>query len=193
MKSYADYTIGVLALQGAVSEHLSQLANLGVTALAIKKVEQLSAIDALILPGGESTSIGKLMQQTDFIPAIQSFAAAGKPLFGTCAGMILLAKQIQGETPHLGLMDISVVRNAFGRQVDSFQTSLPIKTLTDPFPAIFIRAPYISHLLADNIEVLAEIDGNIVLARQGKLLACSFHPELSGDNRIIQLFLDMLD
>ncbi|KGQ71196.1 pyridoxal 5'-phosphate synthase subunit PdxT [Chelonobacter oris] len=193
MQDYSAATVGVLALQGAVGEHLDQLSRLGVTALAVKKTEQLALLDALILPGGESTAIGKLMREYGFIDAIQQFAASGKPLFGTCAGMILLAKNIYGgEKPHLGLMDIQVERNAFGRQVDSFQTALNIHGLSTPFPAIFIRAPYIRRLLSDKVACLAEIDGNIVLARQHNLLACSFHPELSQDDRIMRLFLEML-
>ncbi|AWX13287.1 pyridoxal 5'-phosphate synthase glutaminase subunit PdxT [Mergibacter septicus] len=185
--------VGVLALQGAVSEHIDQLKSLGVEGVTIKQVEQLEQIDALILPGGESTTMGKLMREYDFIRAIQHFAET-KPIFGTCAGMILLAKIIQGgEDPHLGLMDIAVQRNAFGRQIDSFQTALPVIGLTTPFPAIFIRAPYIAELLkADQIEVLATIDGSPVLAQQKNLLACAFHPELSQDNRIMQLFLTMI-
>jgi 5'-phosphate synthase pdxT subunit len=192
MTDYSRYTVGVLALQGAVSEHIAQLNSLGVTAVAIKKVEQLQTIDGLVLPGGESTAIGKLMREYGFIDAICHFAKQGKPLFGTCAGMILLAKEIEsGEPNHLGLMDIQVQRNAFGRQIDSFQTALDIHGLTSPFPAIFIRAPYVSKLLSNKVEVLAEIDGNVVLVRQNNLLACSFHPELSQDNRIMALFMDM--
>ncbi|MGR6981671.1 pyridoxal 5'-phosphate synthase glutaminase subunit PdxT [Testudinibacter sp. P27/CKL/0425] len=193
MRDYSAYTVGVLALQGAVSEHLAQLSKLGATALPIKKIEQLSTLDALVLPGGESTAIGKLMREYGFIEAIRQFAADGKPLFGTCAGMILLAKAIQGESStHLGLMDIEVRRNAFGRQVDSFQTALEVQGLETPFPAVFIRAPYITRRLSDQVESLAQIDDQIVLAHQNNLLACAFHPELRQDDRVMRLFLEML-
>ncbi|TNG94500.1 pyridoxal 5'-phosphate synthase glutaminase subunit PdxT [Pasteurellaceae bacterium USgator11] len=191
MTDYSGCRIGVLALQGAVSEHMAQLAALGATAVAVKHVAQLEQLDGLILPGGESTAIGKLMRHYGFIEAIRQFAAEGKPLFGTCAGMILLAKAIEGdESAHLGLMDIQVRRNAFGRQKQSFQTALYINGLSTPFPAVFIRAPYISNLLSDNVQILAEVDGSPVLARQDNLLVCAFHPELSTDPRITALFLD---
>ncbi|WP_040977562.1 pyridoxal 5'-phosphate synthase glutaminase subunit PdxT [Necropsobacter massiliensis] len=194
MKDYSAYTIGVLALQGAVTEHMRQIEQLGATAVAIKKVEQLAGIDALILPGGESTAIGRLMRQYGFIRAIRDFAQQRKPLFGTCAGMILLAKTIEGGEPaHLQLMDILVQRNAFGRQVDSFQTPLSVKGLPQPFPAVFIRAPYIQRITSSAVEKLAEFDGNPVLAKQGNLLACSFHPELTDDVGIMRLFLDMIE
>ncbi|SMB86230.1 pyridoxal phosphate synthase yaaE subunit [Pasteurella testudinis DSM 23072] len=193
MPDKPPYTVGVLALQGAVSEHLRQLEALGASAVAVKNIEQLQQIDGLILPGGESTAISKLMREYGFVEPIRRFAADGKPLFGTCAGMILLAKEIAGNaSPHLALMDIQVQRNAFGRQIDSFETALSVKLLSAPFPAIFIRAPYIRQRLSDSVEVLAEMDGNIVLARQDNLLACAFHPELSHDTRIMALFLDML-
>lgn len=185
--------VGVLALQGAVSEHLTQLQHLGVDAVAVKRVEQLATLDGIILPGGESTTIGKLMREYGFIPALQQFAQT-KPIFGTCAGMILLAKEIEGgESSHLALMDIAVQRNAFGRQIDSFQTELNIAGLAYPFPAIFIRAPYITKVLNPNqVDILATVDNSPVLARQHNLLACAFHPELSQDNRIMQLFLQMI-
>ncbi len=193
MKNFANLTVGVLALQGAISEHLAQIQSLGAKAIAVKKVEDLTACDALILPGGESTAIGRLMRLYGFIDAICAFSAQNKPIFGTCAGMILLAKQIEGgEESHLNLMDMHVQRNAFGRQVDSFQTDLTVKGLTQPFPAVFIRAPYITQIDAEKVEVLAEIDDNIVLAKQGNLLACSFHPELTANNRIMRLFLAMI-
>ncbi|MGV6989172.1 pyridoxal 5'-phosphate synthase glutaminase subunit PdxT [Testudinibacter sp. P80/BLE/0925] len=192
MQAHSTYRVGVLALQGAVSEHLAQLDALGVNAVAVKKAEQLATLDGLILPGGESTAIGKLMGEYGFIVAIQAFAAAGKPIFGTCAGMILLAKQIHGdETAHLGLMDIEVQRNGFGRQIDSFQTALCVKGISGTVPAIFIRAPYIRRLLSDQVEVLATVEDRAVLVRQNNLLACAFHPELSQDQQILKLFLAM--
>ena len=192
MCDFQHLTIGVLALQGAVTEHIQQVEQLGAKAIAVKTVSQLSALDGLILPGGESTAIGKLMRQYGFIEAIQHFAQQGKGIFGTCAGMILLAKALENDpTVHLGLMDIRVQRNAFGRQVDSFQTDLEVKGLTDTFPAVFIRAPYIRGLDESKVEILAQFNGNVVLAKQDNLLACSFHPELTADNRIMQLFLTM--
>lgn len=182
--------IGVLALQGAVSEHLAQLAQLGVTGVAVKRVEQLAELDGIILPGGESTTIGKLMRQYGFIDALQQFAQT-KAIFGTCAGMILLASEIVGGEPaHLQLMDIQVQRNAFGRQVDSFQTALQVTGIEQPVPAVFIRAPYIVKT-GNTVEVLASFAGHPVLARQGKLLACSFHPELTDNLAILKLFLTL--
>ncbi|WP_424405281.1 pyridoxal 5'-phosphate synthase glutaminase subunit PdxT [Pasteurella sp. PK-2025] len=190
MKDYSHLHIGVLALQGAVSEHLQQIEQLGAKASAIKTVAELTALDGLVLPGGESTAIGKLMRQYGFIEAIQDFAKQGKGIFGTCAGMILLAKQLENDpTVHLGLMDICVQRNAFGRQVDSFQTPLDINGFDTPFPAVFIRAPYIQHCDNEQVQTLATLDGKIVFAQQNKLLACAFHPELTPDLRIMQHFL----
>ncbi|MGX2974331.1 pyridoxal 5'-phosphate synthase glutaminase subunit PdxT [Ursidibacter arcticus] len=193
MQNYRHLTIGVLALQGAVSEHCQQIEQLGATAKIVKNPSDLTALDGLVLPGGESTAIGKLMRTVGLLEAIQQFAQQGKGLFGTCAGMILLAKQIEGGEPaHLGVMDICVQRNAFGRQIDSFQTDLAIKGLEKPFPAVFIRAPYISTIENSRVEVLAEFDGNVVLAKQGKVLVCSFHPELTNDARIMQYFLEII-
>ncbi|MFC0309073.1 pyridoxal 5'-phosphate synthase glutaminase subunit PdxT [Gallibacterium trehalosifermentans] len=181
-------TIGVLALQGAVSEHLAQLQQLGVTAIAVKQIAQLAQLDGIILPGGESTAIGKLMRNYGFIEALQQFAT-NKAIFGTCAGMILLAKQLVGEEQaHLQLMDIEVQRNAFGRQVDSFQTELHVKGIEQLVPAVFIRAPYIVKV-GERVDILASYAEHPVLARQGKLLACSFHPELTSDLSILKLFL----
>ncbi|XWY19440.1 pyridoxal 5'-phosphate synthase glutaminase subunit PdxT [Bisgaard Taxon 45] len=192
MKDYSHLHIGVLALQGAVSEHLQQIEQLGANATAIKTTTELTALDGLVLPGGESTTIGKLMRQYGFIEVIQDFAKQGKGIFGTCAGMILLAKQLDNDpTVHLGLMDICVQRNAFGRQVDSFQTALEVAGFDSPFPAVFIRAPSIQHANHPQVQPLASLNGHIVLAKQHNLLACAFHPELTPDLRIMQLFLEM--
>lgn len=194
MTDYSVYTVGVLALQGAVTEHMRQIERLGATALAVKTVEQLALLDGLILLGGESTAIGRLMRHYGFIEAIRDFARQRKPLFGTCAGMILLAKAIEGgEAAHLQLMDIRVQRNAFGRQTDSFQTDLKVKGLAQPFPAVFIRAPYIRHITSSAVEKLAEFNGNTVLAKQDNLLACAFHPELTDDLSMMRLFLTMIE
>lgn len=193
MQSDTSYKVGILALQGAVSEHIAQLQALGVQAIAVKKVTELTALDGLILPGGESTAIGKLMRESGFIDAIRQFAGQGKAIFATCAGMILLAKEIVGgEATHLALMDIAVQRNAFGRQIDSFQSNISVCGLQEVFPAIFIRAPYVQSILSDEVEVLAQVENHPVLVKQGNLLACSFHPELSQDSRIMQIFLTMM-
>lgn len=182
--------IGVLALQGAVREHIHSLEKLGVEAIAVKKKEQLADLDGLVIPGGESTTMGKLMRKYDMIEPIREMHRQGKPLFGTCAGMICLAQRIEGEEPHLGLMDITVRRNAFGRQVDSFEADVPIKGIADDFRAVFIRAPLITQA-GENVEVLAEVNGEIVAAREGNLLCASFHPELTDDLRMHQFFVDM--
>ncbi|MDP8079973.1 pyridoxal 5'-phosphate synthase glutaminase subunit PdxT [Phocoenobacter skyensis] len=192
MTNNTQLKIGVLALQGAVAEHIAQVESLGAVGVAIKRTEQLDDLDAIILPGGESTAIGKLMRHYGFIEALQNFAKT-RPIFGTCAGMILLAKNIVGGEPsHLNLMDITVQRNAFGRQVDSFQTELDIKGMSEPVPAVFIRAPYIASVDSSEVEVLAKVNGQPVLAKQGNLLACSFHPELTTDTHILKLFLTMI-
>lgn len=137
--------IGVLALQGAVAEHVRMLELAGATALTIKKAEELDELDGLVIPGGESTTISKLMNKYGFMEAVRAFAAANKPIFGTCAGAILLAKRINGQDDvHLGLMDMKVERNAFGRQKESFEASLPIVGVAADFPAVFIRAPFCS-------------------------------------------------
>jgi len=186
-------TIGVLDLQGATIEHIQQLEGLGVGALLVKKPEQLQQIDGLIIPGGESTAIGKMMKRYDFIEPIQQFASLGKPIFGTCAGLVLLAKDLGGaEESHLNLMDISVQRNGFGRQRDSFEIDLSIKGIDQPVPAVFIRAPYIESV-GNNVDVLATHDDKIVAAKQNHLLVSSFHPELTDDRRFLQLFINMVE
>lgn len=189
MNDYTKYTIGVLSLQGAVSEHIAQIETLGAKAIAVKSLSELQQVDALVLPGGESTAMRRLMHSSGLFQALKSF---DKPILGTCAGLILLANKLEGgEPPHLAKMNIQVQRNAFGRQVDSFQTDLMIKGFADPFPAVFIRAPYISRI-GSEVEVLAEWQGNVVFAKQGNLLACAFHPELASDTRVVELFLQQL-
>ncbi|WP_409291049.1 pyridoxal 5'-phosphate synthase glutaminase subunit PdxT [Peribacillus sp. SCS-37] len=185
--------IGVLGLQGAVEEHVRSIAAAGHEGLVVKLPHQLADVDGLIIPGGESTAIRKLMDQFGFIEEIQSFSALKKPIFGTCAGMVLLAGTLAAaDDVHLGLMDITVERNAFGRQKDSFEVELEIEGLLDPFPAVFIRAPYIVES-GSQTEVLAVHDGRTVMARQGHLLACSFHPELTEDHGVLLLFLEMVE
>ncbi|MWV47607.1 pyridoxal 5'-phosphate synthase glutaminase subunit PdxT [Paenibacillus sp. HJL G12] len=184
--------IGVLALQGAVAEHIRSIELAGAEGVAIKKREELQDIQGLIIPGGESTTIGKLMRKYDFMDAIRQFAAEGKPVFGTCAGLIVLAKTIEGqEESHLALMDMTVARNAFGRQRESFETDLDIKGIDEPIRAVFIRAPLISSV-GEQVDVLSSYNGEIVAARQGHLLASSFHPELTDDYRLHQYFVDMV-
>lgn len=190
--------IGVLALQGAFIEHETVLKRLGVETRQVRLPQALDGLDGLIIPGGESTTIGKLAVQYDLIEPLRAMARAGKLMWGTCAGMIFISKDSRRDQPLLNLMDVTVQRNAFGRQVDSFETDLNIKGLEGPRPfhAIFIRAPLIESV-GPGVEVLAQVERNgapaIVAARQGNLLATSFHPELSGDDRFHRLFLKMAD
>ncbi|MBX5437542.1 MAG: pyridoxal 5'-phosphate synthase glutaminase subunit PdxT [Alicyclobacillaceae bacterium] len=185
--------IGVLAVQGAFQEHARKLETLGADAVLVKRKQHLEGLDGLIIPGGESTSIGRLMREYDLVEPIRGLVGEGMPVFGTCAGMIVLANRIQGgEQPHLAVMDVEVNRNSFGRQRDSFETDLDIPAIgSPPFPAVFIRAPHITQM-GEGVEVLATYDGRIVGVRQGHRLALSFHPELSEDNRLHQYFLDLV-
>ncbi|MFC5402266.1 pyridoxal 5'-phosphate synthase glutaminase subunit PdxT [Cohnella soli] len=183
--------IGVLALQGAVAEHIRSIELAGAKGVPVKRVEQLAEIDGLIIPGGESTTIGKLMRKYEFMEPIRNFAAEGKPVFGTCAGLIVLADRLEGdEEPHLRLMNMKVARNAFGRQRESFETDLDVKGIDTPLRAVFIRAPLITEV-GDNVDVLSVYKGEIVTARQGNLLASSYHPELTDDYRLHELFIRM--
>ncbi|WP_026692954.1 pyridoxal 5'-phosphate synthase glutaminase subunit PdxT [Peribacillus kribbensis] len=185
--------IGVLGLQGAVEEHVKQITQAGHDAVAVKRPRQLDAVDGLIMPGGESTAMRKLMDHFGFMDKIRAFAAAGKPIFGTCAGMVLLAKRLAGIRDfHLGLMDVTVQRNAYGRQKESFEAELLIEGALNPFPAVFIRAPYIVEA-GPHVEILARFEDKIVMARQGQLLACSFHPELTDDPGVMLIFLEMVE
>jgi pyridoxal 5'-phosphate synthase pdxT subunit len=183
--------IGVLALQGAVREHIRSIEECGVEAVAIKRKEELKGIDGLILPGGESTAMRRLIDKYDFMDALKEFAAEGKPMFGTCAGLILLAKNLVGHEPHIGVMDITVERNSFGRQVDSFEADLAIKDVADSFPAVFIRAPHIVEA-GSEVEILSKHNDRIVAAREGQFLGCSFHPELTDKHELTAYFVDMV-
>ncbi|MFF0831267.1 pyridoxal 5'-phosphate synthase glutaminase subunit PdxT [Brevibacillus sp. NPDC003359] len=184
--------IGVLALQGAVAEHVRMLEEVGATAVPVKKVEELDDLDGLVIPGGESTTISKLMHKYGFMEAVQEFGKANKPIFGTCAGAILLAKRIQGQDDcHLGLMEIKVERNAFGRQKESFEVLMPVAGVAADYPAVFIRAPYIMEV-GENGQVLAKHEDKIVVTRSGHYLAAAFHPELTEDTRLHKYFLDMV-
>jgi len=184
--------VGVLALQGAVAEHIRSIELAGAEGVAVKHTEQLEELDGLIIPGGESTTIGKLMRKYEFIEAIRAFSEQGKPVFGTCAGLIVMAKEIEsGEEAHLGLMDIKVSRNAFGRQRESFETNLDVKGLQEPLRAVFIRAPLIT-AVGDEVDILSTYNDEIVAARQGHLLVSSFHPELTDDYSLHTYFTEMI-
>ncbi len=186
--------IGVLALQGAFAEHILALNKLDTEAVPVRLPGELKEVDGLIIPGGESTTISCLIESYNLTDAIASLVKDSMPLFGTCAGMILMAKQVPGNSLQpLGLMDITVKRNAFGRQVDSFETELNIPILGEkPFPCVFIRAPIIENYVK-NVEVLARLgDKTAVAVRQGKLLATAFHPELTDDLRFHRYFLEII-
>jgi 5'-phosphate synthase pdxT subunit len=186
--------IGVLALQGAFVEHIALLARLGVEASPVRLPQELEGLDGLIIPGGESTSIGRLMREYDLMAPLGGLAREGFPIMGTCAGMILLAKQVSDiNVEPLGVMDIDVRRNTFGRQVDSFETDLKIPAIGEPpFHCVFIRAPFIERV-GDGVEVLARLpDGTGVAARQGNMLALAFHPELTNDLRLHAYFLSIV-
>ena len=187
--------IGVLALQGAFAEHIAVLRKLGMEAVEVRLPEQLEGLDGLIIPGGESTTFTILMRAYHFADAIIRLAKKDLPIFGTCAGMIILANGVtnNGGVEPVGAMAIRVKRNAFGRQVDSFETELSIPAIgKKPFPGVFIRAPRIESV-GKRVEILAKLDnGTIVAARQGKLLVSSFHPELTDDTRLHKYFLDIV-
>ncbi|MFZ5639464.1 MAG: pyridoxal 5'-phosphate synthase glutaminase subunit PdxT [Bacillota bacterium] len=184
--------IGVLALQGAFREHEQMLRKLDSETVQVRREHDLEGIDGLIIPGGESTTIGKLLIEWQLFDKIKEMGASGLPVFGTCAGMILLAKDIvNSDQPRLGLMDMLAHRNAFGRQVDSFEADLQIPVLgEEPYRGVFIRAPFIKEV-RDGVEVLCTYNDKIVLARQGNFLAAAFHPELTDDDRVHRLFLEM--
>ena len=186
--------IGVLALQGDAREHLRALESSGATPVEVKTAAQLAGVDALVLPGGESTTIGKLLDRFELLGPLRDRANDGMPLFGTCAGLILMANEIVGgqDAPHrIGVMDIVVRRNAYGRQVDSFESELQVSGVDGPLTAVFIRAPVIERV-GENIEVLATCDDSPVLVRQDHLLASSFHPEMTGDARLHAMFVSMV-
>jgi len=184
--------IGVLALQGAFREHCEMLRQVGAECVEVRLPEHLAGLDGLIIPGGESTTIGKLAAMYGLDEAIKRFVAGDHAVYGTCAGMIYVAKDAGREQPLLGLVNIKVRRNAFGRQIDSFETGLDFPAVgTEPFPAVFIRAPWIDEV-GPEVEVLSRLsDGTPVAARQGNILVTSFHPELTGDPRIHRLFLQL--
>ena len=182
--------VGVLALQGAFREHVAAVASLGATAREVRQLKDIEGIDALIIPGGESTTMGKLLNEWNMLEPLRQRILDGMPVYGSCAGLILLCREIEdSDQPRLGVLDATVRRNAFGRQVDSFETDLSIPEIgADPIPAVFIRAPVITGVGA-GVTVLAEVKGQAVAVRQNNILATSFHPELTPDTRMHSYFL----
>ena len=190
----AAVTIGVLALQGDFARHQAALRRASVSAAEVRKPPELSGVDGLIIPGGESTTLLTLMQEWDFFPALRAFHAAGKPIFGTCAGLILLAREVENPSQlSLSLLDVRVGRNAYGRQKESFETEVMADLGQGPRPikAVLIRAPRIRRL-GPGVTPLVERDGECLMARQGNVLVASFHPELTDDPAVHGYFLDMV-
>jgi 5'-phosphate synthase pdxT subunit len=188
-------TVGVLALQGDVLEHLRALGRVGAHAVRVRRPEHLDDVDALVVPGGESTTIGRMLGLTGMLGPLRARVVDGLPVFGTCAGMILLADRLDQEEsqPLVGGLGVVVRRNAFGRQVDSFDTTVEVTGVVGgPMDASFIRAPWVTDVLADDVEVLAEVRDHAVVVRRGHLLAAAFHPELTGDDRLHDLFVEMV-
>ncbi|MEA2510411.1 MAG: pyridoxal 5-phosphate synthase pdxT subunit [Actinomycetota bacterium] len=186
--------VGVLALQGDVREHARALEAAGAAPVAVRDRSELDSVDGLIIPGGESTTIGKLLVRFGLLDPLKERLAKGMPVYGTCAGLILMADKVVGkqDAPHrIGALDVDVRRNGYGRQTESFETDLDIAGLDAPFRAVFIRAPVIERS-GDDVSVIATCDGHPVLVSQGRLLASSFHPEMTGDPRIHEMFVDMV-
>lgn len=186
--------VGVLGLQGDVREHSRSLESAGATPVVVKTTSALDSVDALVIPGGESTTIGKLLDRFDLLEPLRERAEAGMPLYGTCAGAILMSREIAGpqDAPfRVPVLDVVTRRNAYGRQVDSFEADLAVAGLDEPFRAVFIRAPVFEEV-GDSVEVLASVDDDPVLVRQGAFLASTFHPEMTGDNRVHELFVSMI-
>lgn len=192
----ARVTIGVLALQGDTREHLAALDAAGAEAVTVRRRSDLDAVDALVIPGGESTTMSQLLREFELLDPLRARLAAGMPAYGSCAGMILLASEIldagaegRAAVP-LGGIDMTVRRNAFGRQVDSFEAPVTLSGVEGgPFPAVFIRAPWVERV-GPGVQVLARAAGHIVAVRQGAVLATAFHPEITGDRRVHELFVD---
>ena len=184
--------IGILGFQGAIIEHQQHVEKLGHNAIIVRYPEQLEELDGIILPGGESTTMGKLLHRTGIMQLLHDKIQHGLPVWGTCAGMILLAKEIDNDsTKHLALMDIVVRRNAYGTQIDSFNTAVNIEELSeDPIPLVFIRAPYIVRV-GEAVNILCKVNENIVAARENKILVTSFHPELTKNLAFHQYFINM--
>ena len=185
--------IGILALQGAFIEHKHALDRLGIESFEIRQRRDIAKpFDGLIIPGGESTVIGRLLRKLDLFEPLKAKIESGMPVFGTCAGLILLAKNIEGEAAHLGVMDITVRRNAYGRQYDSFSISADVAKVSEkPVPLVFIRAPWIESVGKD-VDVLLELDGHIVAARQNNMLVTAFHPELTDNTAFLEYVINMV-
>ncbi len=186
--------IGVLAIQGDFDAHIKMFNRLeGVNARPVRTPDELMSVEALVLPGGESTTVGKLLRRFELDDLIRQRVKTGMPVYGTCAGMILMAKEIEdSQQDHLGIMNIGVARNAFGRQIDSFEADILVPTIGDePIRGVFIRAPYVKSVETD-VDIIARYDGKIVAVRQGKMLASAFHPELTSDSRFHEMFVKMV-
>ncbi|CPW35309.1 Glutamine amidotransferase subunit PdxT [Mycobacteroides abscessus] len=186
--------VGVLALQGDVREHVAALKDSGAEALSVRRPEELGKVDGLVIPGGESTTMSNLLRVFELLDPLTERLRAGLPVYGSCAGMILLASEIldtRADAVALGAIDMTVRRNAFGRQVDSFEGDLDFTGLDGAMHAVFIRAPWVERV-GDDVEVLASAQGHPVAVRQGNALATAFHPEVTGDRRVHQLFVDMV-
>ena len=184
-------TVGVLALQGAFAAHATILESLGCATPQIRTAEQLEAVDALVVPGGESTTMSMLLERSQMLESLQLRAHAGLPVFGTCAGLILMASEVcdgRDDQVALGVLDMTVERNGYGTQIDSFETDIDVTGLDTPFHAVFIRSPVVTRLGPD-VEALATLDGSPVLCRRGPVTVAAFHPELSGDDRLHRRWL----
>jgi 5'-phosphate synthase pdxT subunit len=180
--------VGVLALQGDFREHCRVVADLGATPAEVRTAEELADVEALIVPGGESTTMGKLARAHGLVEPIRERARSGMPILGTCAGMIVMARRVDGGEPLLDLVDITVRRNAYGRQVESFETDVEVRGIAEPVRGVFIRAPQVEDV-GPEVDVLAELEGRPVVARQGNLVVASFHPELVGETRLHEYLL----
>jgi pyridoxal 5'-phosphate synthase pdxT subunit len=179
---------GILALQGDFREHAAVLAELGVSPVLVRTTAELDEVDCLAIPGGESTTMGRLARNHDLVEPIRERVKGGMPVLGTCAGMIVMAREVVGGESLLGVLDISVARNAYGRQVDSFEANVPLRD-SQPVRGVFIRAPVVERI-GNGVEILAELDGRPVVVEQGHLLAAAFHPELAGDSRLHRRMLE---
>lgn len=184
--------VGVLALQGDFREHGRVLRELGVEGVEVRTAQELAGVQALIIPGGESTAIGKLARAHELVEPIRDRARTGMPVFGTCAGMIVMAERVDGGEPLLSLLDVTVKRNAYGRQVDSFEADVEVVGIDEPVHGVFIRAPWIEEI-GEDVRVLAEHAGRPAVVEQGNLLAAAFHPELIGETRLHRYLLEMVD
>lgn len=183
--------VGILALQGSFAEHNETLKKLNIETILVKTIDDLNKIDGLIIPGGESTAIGRLLRIYDLLEPLKQRIEKGLPVYGTCAGLILLSKEIIGEKPHIGVMDIVARRNAYGRQLSSFSDTIYVEEFKKEIPVVFIRAPWIESVGSD-VQVILKINDRIVCARQNNMLVSSFHPELTNDTTVHEYFINMI-